>query len=102
MKNEYFLGSDHTLPYYPILLRNRNDIRLPIRATYLYGVMFDKLSNSQTDEKGRMYIIYDFATMLEDMGTEEKELKDYLHMLECADLIERTAVPGMIYLKKSA
>ena len=49
-----------------------------------------------------MYIIYDFATMLEDMGTEEKELKDYLHMLECADLIERTAVPGMIYLKKSA
>ena len=100
MKTEYFTRNDSQLPYYPMILLNQKDIRFPIKVAYVYGVMFDKLKQDQSDEDGRLYILYDFAAMLEDTRAKADELNRCLGILETENLIERTSVPGMIYLKK--
>lgn len=98
MQNEY-LGITDNIEYLPLHLLRRTDIRMPIEATFLYGLFFDRLTAGYHDEEGRRYVVYESSTMQEDMHTSAKELAPYLIMLEAADLIERMELPGGFYIK---
>lgn len=87
MKNEYINANNSD--YYPLILLNRKDIRLPIGAKYLYGLLFDKLSSGNSDSLGRRFVIYRTEDIQNDMHESEKEINDYLIMLEASDFIEK-------------
>lgn len=98
MKNDYLKKNTDNI-YYPIVLMNRNDIRIPIEAKFLYGVLFDKLCQGNADQDGRRFVVCDFEEIKRKTRSSAKEIDDYLIILEAADLIERMEAPESLYLK---
>lgn len=102
---DYFEIDETDNTYYPVILFKSTRYRdIPIRAKFLYGILYEKMGkakeNSWFDEDGVIYVDIEEAEIDEAMRSPEDEVERYLLSLEAENLIRREI--GKVYIRKVA
>ena len=107
----YYYGSeDDQFTFYRIpklLMKGEQFKDVTIEAKVLYGLLLDRMSlsirNKWLDEENRVYIIYTYIEIMEDLGCAEQKASKLLSELERFGLVERKrrglGKPNIIYVK---
>ena len=93
LKTEY-LRPDSALPRYLMLPRFLLEAELPDGARLLYALLLDRArlsmrSDSWTDERGRVFLVYTIRDLSAALRRSESAVKVALRALEAAGLIRR-------------
>lgn len=80
---------------------------LSLASKMLYGLLLDRMNlsmkNKWFDEENRVYIIYQIAEIMEDLGISKKKAIEYLQELEKFGLVEKKrrglGLPSILYVK---
>ncbi len=93
-----------------MLFADRRFAGVSVEAKVLYGLLLDRMrlsaKNGWLDSKGRVYIIFTIADIMETLGCAEQKANKFLGELDCVKgigLIERKrrglGKPNVIYVK---
>ncbi|MDE7198008.1 MAG: replication initiator protein A [Lachnospiraceae bacterium] len=114
LKLDYYYGNEaKQYSFYRIpkmLFADRRFAGVSVEAKVLYGFLLDRVGlsvkNNWLDSKGRVYIIFTIADIMETLGCAEQKANKLLGELDCAKgigLIERKrrglGKPNVIYVK---
>ena len=108
---DFYYGNEaEQFTFYRIPKFLMKDIRfkeLPVEAKILYGLLMDRMGlsirNRWLDENNRVYIIYTFEEIINDMGCSRQKASKLLSELDKSGLIVRKrrglGKPNIIYVK---